>query len=1093
MLRYIIGISVLTLGIIIVRALSNGKVLRKYQYAFWIAIPLYMILMPFVKIDVPVADIWNNIFTSKTETTTYDVTDNDSPAVIVEDLQIENDASVNQTNIPGDNIPVNETIREQAQIPVNYVAVSKVKANESKKIESILQNCCYFVSAILVVVLIAYNIGFISYCKRKRKYLGKDPLSGLKIYGIKHKETPFLMFNKIYIDDSTENISEYIICHEACHYKHGDHLWVLIRYLVLFLNWYNPVIWAAFILSGQDCEYACDEEVLKTYGVDSSKDYARTLVGISQQQSNTAIFTLSTGMRGGYKMMKKRIIGIKRPVNNSRKALALSMAAILLLTSCSFVNTSKNAKKVKADDPWFNTQIIDVDTGADEGRNVDFSQFSLKGSDEQYYVIYTIGRYQMKPDEEIDYFNTIAVVDKTTNQTVAVIDPTIGFSNYDHVDDIYLSGGKITVKVSGEHDEERYYDPSTGVLLETRPLSSKNNELLTASDKYFIGEYEIETVCYFMENTPQTYDIQIKAPDGKVTTTEFKEPGKDIHIQAFLALSDTEVLIPVSVNGGKNELFELDLKSGELTPLNADDYEWMNKNLRTAVQGSDGMMYFLTGYGISRINARLKTSEEVFNFSWSDLNGGFMDEFEIVECSNDRFVLLGQYDSGSVYSGTTADKVEIVELTRADKNPNAGKTVLELYAQEGVGNGIDKYTGEAIITFNQTNKKYFIEVASRYDLNEFYDDSDVNVNNEDTMKMAQVRAQAGMSNKRAIDIMNGDGPDILINTSAYGQLNRSEYLVDLSPYVKDFSSDDYFTNIIEGARINGAIYQIPVSYSVEGILTNAKYAGSSGKGFTLEEYAQFVDEVANGKDPIMYGQAMYFSMLFNNMSDEFIKDGKADLSDPRFVELAKYVKDNVNEKGSSLNGSTSLEMPAYCTGCYGMGGFWHRVYEVEHTDSNMTMLGYPSVDGSGPIYSPTCSVAVSTQAADVKACCEFVKILLSDEVQTRIAMDDNFVLNRKAFISGGAAGIEYYNQGGTGCDGGASFGVSLVFGKEYTMQNVYDVESIILNCSKMKYEDADIRIILIEEMPPYFLGQKDLDSVINIAQDRIQKVLDERG
>ena len=110
-----------------------------------------------------------------------------------------------------------------------------------------------------------------------------------------------------------------------------------------------------------------------------------------------------------------------------------------------------------------------------------------------------------------------------------------------------------------------------------------------------------------------------------------------------------------------------------------------------------------------------------------------------------------------------------------------------------------------------------------------------------------------------------------------------------------------------------------------------------------------------------------------------------------------------------------------------------------------------------------------------------------------MAMDDNFVLNRKAFIAGGAAGIEYYNQGGTVCDGGASFGVGFVFGKDYTMQNVYDVESIILNCSKMKHEDADIRIILIEEMPPYFLGQKDLDSVINIAQDRIQKVLDERG
>ena len=36
-------------------------------------------------------------------------------------------------------------------------------------------------------------------------------------------------------------------------------------------------------------------------------------------------------------------------------------------------------------------------------------------------------------------------------------------------------------------------------------------------------------------------------------------------------------------------------------------------------------------------------------------------------------------------------------------------------------------------------------------------------------------------------------------------------------------------------------------------------------------------------------------------------------------------------------------------------------------------------------------------------------------------------------------------------------------------------------------------IILIEEMPAYFLDQKDLDAVIAIIQDRAQTVLDERG
>ena len=52
---------------------------------------------------------------------------------------------------------------------------------------------------------------------------------------------------------------------------------------------------------------------------------------------------------------------------------------------------------------------------------------------------------------------------------------------------------------------------------------------------------------------------------------------------------------------------------------------------------------------------------------------------------------------------------------------------------------------------------------------------------------------------------------------------------------------------------------------------------------------------------------------------------------------------------------------------------------------------------------------------------------------------------------------------------------------------------MILSCSQIKTEDSDISIILIEEMPAYFLVQKDLDAVIKIAQNRIQKVLDERG
>ena len=55
MLRYIIGITLITAGLILIRALSNGKILKKHQYALWLIIPAFMILFPLVKFVIPAA------------------------------------------------------------------------------------------------------------------------------------------------------------------------------------------------------------------------------------------------------------------------------------------------------------------------------------------------------------------------------------------------------------------------------------------------------------------------------------------------------------------------------------------------------------------------------------------------------------------------------------------------------------------------------------------------------------------------------------------------------------------------------------------------------------------------------------------------------------------------------------------------------------------------------------------------------------------------------------------------------------------------------------------------------------------------------
>ena len=324
MLRYIIGVTLVAAAIMLIRRLAGGRMLKRHQYALWLLIPLYMAVSPFLKISVPVADELSSFIPVSFEKAVYEnayindvvpfaeLENNDTSDVLFEQDKEQDQAAGNLA------LSDSETTNKAVRKHVNTGAVL---------------NAVYVsVSAAIVVALTAYNAGFVIFCRRNRKYLGTDPKSGLDVYGISHRGVPFLLFNKIYVDQDPSKTSEYAICHEACHYKHRDFLWVILRHLVLALNWYNPVIWAAFILSGRDCELACDEEVINVYGSDYAETYAENLVMQMQRKSEFYRFTMTTGMRSGYKSMKRRIVSIKHPAKKSYKVIALSVAALIVVS-----------------------------------------------------------------------------------------------------------------------------------------------------------------------------------------------------------------------------------------------------------------------------------------------------------------------------------------------------------------------------------------------------------------------------------------------------------------------------------------------------------------------------------------------------------------------------------------------------------------------------------------------------------------------------------------------------------------------------------------------------------------------------------------
>ena len=327
MLRYIIGITLITAGLILIRALSNGKILKKHQYALWLIIPAFMILFPLVKFVIPAA-----LEKASAEADSRRAI----PSYVMVDGEYIKPQEIGDQYMYHELLNDIELIEDREQLRAIKAAEAAGKTAPSPLF---ILACAYcFVTASLLIALAAYNTGFIAYCRRRREYVGRDPASGLKIYRIRHNGAPFLLFNKIYLDRDSGKISDYTICHEASHHKHGDHIWVLVRYIVLILNWYNPVIWAAFILSGRDCELACDEEVLRTRGIGASAGYVNALLDTLKKNTGKNIgFALSTGMGGGYKMMKKRISNIKKPARNSRKALALTLAAVFAFSGCSMI------------------------------------------------------------------------------------------------------------------------------------------------------------------------------------------------------------------------------------------------------------------------------------------------------------------------------------------------------------------------------------------------------------------------------------------------------------------------------------------------------------------------------------------------------------------------------------------------------------------------------------------------------------------------------------------------------------------------------------------------------------------------------------
>lgn len=151
---------------------------------------------------------------------------------------------------------------------------------------------------------------------RMRWRLRAAPRIQDNVYRCTDWSTPFVLgvlAPRIYVPETvSEQDFPQVLAHERCHIRRWDHVWKPLAFLLLAVNWFNPVLWAAYVLLGRDMESACDEMVLKNATPAQRAAYSRALVSCAAQPKMAAVCPLAFG-EVAVKERVKNVLNYKKP------------------------------------------------------------------------------------------------------------------------------------------------------------------------------------------------------------------------------------------------------------------------------------------------------------------------------------------------------------------------------------------------------------------------------------------------------------------------------------------------------------------------------------------------------------------------------------------------------------------------------------------------------------------------------------------------------------------------------------------------------------------------------------------------------------
>ena len=448
------------------------------------------------------------------------------------------------------------------------------------------------------------------------------------------------------------------------------------------------------------------------------------------------------------------------------------------------------------------------------------------------------------------------------------------------------------------------------------------------------------------------------------------------------------------------------------------------------------------------------------------------------------------------------DVGQVVMLTRQASNPNMGKQTLIL---GGFYISFDDYVLATVNAFNQSNDQYRIEIK------DYYADIDLSQSIEQ-VNQSEVKCRKQMY----LDVYAGTGPDIFYSNTPAGisldslaNYESNGLLMDMYTIMEndpEFHISDLLPNVIDACTVNGKLCKIPVHFSLRGIA--AKSSVTKGiSGWTTDDFDQIASTLPSGMMMIVNKTKLeLLNEVLAGSLNYFINDetGKVSFDSDAFRKILLWACTYGEEEAVSLEERTYADVPGLINGGQLSCSVCDFLYDTEYfSDSFPKMfgsapdiIGYPSPEKNGPYIYPLEQVAISSWCDCPEGAWSFVKFLLSEDYQTRNSSDYTF-----AYDVGSGYGFPVRLES-----------LQAVINLAMNPPDIEkvgedpDAEPLILtqiqadacmaainNADTFYYPDFEVYAIIEEEVQAYFQGQKSVEEVSILIQDRVQTLVYERG